>query len=676
MKADSYHADLVQRHTPRGRVTATLAALGLAVMVSPLAFAHPARILSQDDYADRLRAMWLAECIANWTGLRTEAHRQTAPFFTDANWGTGSPLITFVFQDPFGADDDTDIEYVYLHLWNQHATPRLTAAQIASGWITHINRAIWVSNARARGLMDRGVLPPSTGMMVANSDALRIDAQLTTEIFGALAPGMPEVALDLADLVISTTSTGYASHAAQYFAVLYSLATQVPENISGRDRAIWLVQQARAYIPNSSKSADVVDFVLADFLANPDVNDWESTRDKVYNRYQLNAAANGFVYRDWYESTVNFAGGIGALLYGECDLKRTIQIGALWGWDSDNATATLGGLLGLMHGTQWVRDAFPTQTLTDRFWVARTRDNLPDYLPADPAADDTFTMMAQRMIPRVEQAIVNAGGKADADARLWALPRPADGNVLLHNPAWQRSQRSATRRVLNAGGVVTGAGAFGSPPVGGIGQGWPGYFANGVELDGRGVELFNGDLAFYTSFGTSSNVTLTVTYDRPVQAQAVRFIEGNHVPSPTIPSLSGGWFNSITVQLLVSGVWTTPAGTWSEPLDSARPFQSLDYTLAESATITAVRLTGPAGGTNAFVTCAELDALVAFEPPARPSMDVNGDGRIDAEDLHHVHAAPIDLDGSGVADDLDRAYLAAFIRTGESADMRQSSIAP
>jgi hypothetical protein len=51
-------------------------------------------------------------------------------------------------------------------------------------------------------------------------------------------------------------------------------------------------------------------------------------------------------------------------------------------------------------------------------------------------------------------------------------------------------------------------------------------------------------------------------------------------------------------------------------------------------------------------------------------LDVNGDGRVDIEDLHAIHATPTDLDGSGTADESDRAYLEAFLRAGELADMR------
>jgi hypothetical protein len=477
---------------------------------------------------------------------------------------------------------------------------------------------------------------------------------------------MPEESLVRSQLPVATTSNAYATHAAQFYIVLYALATQVDPALSGRDRALWLVREARKFIPDTSKTSDVCDFVLADFLANPDVNNWESTRDKVYSRYQLNAAANGFIYRNWYESTVNFAGGVAALLYGGDDLKRTIQIATLWGWDSDNATATLGGLWGLMHGTQAVRDAFPGQTISDRFWAARTRDNLPDYLPADPNADDTFSMMAARMMPRVDEVILACGGKVDLAQAQFVLPRPAGGVPLAFNPTWQLSQRSANRQVRAAGGTVTASANFGAPPGGGYGSGGPNAFANGTELDGRGTEVPDSLTPFYSSQGTPSPVTMTVTYDRAVPASTIRFIEGNHFADA---NANGGWFSAVAVQVRVGTNWITPTGTWSDPLDAARPFQVLDFTLASPLSITGVRLTGPGGGTGAFVTCAEIDVLDAAAPPTRASMDLNADGRIDIDDLHWLHDNALDVDGNATADAGDRAYLEAWLRSGEWVDM-------
>ena len=53
--------------------------------------------------------------------------------------------------------------------------------------------------------------------------------------------------------------------------------------LPGRDRVVWLVREARKYLPDTSKSADVVDFVLADFLANPDP-DWDGTWVRIESR--------------------------------------------------------------------------------------------------------------------------------------------------------------------------------------------------------------------------------------------------------------------------------------------------------------------------------------------------------------------------------------------------------
>ncbi|MDX2146210.1 MAG: ADP-ribosylglycohydrolase family protein [Planctomycetota bacterium] len=439
-------------------LVAALAAFGLG---GPSAYAQAAwertRVIERADYADRLRAMWLGQVIANWTGLRTEGAAIAPPFLTDADWGQpfqgGAPL-GFVFgQNPWGADDDTDIESVYLHLMHSLGTQRLTGEQLAEGWRRHVNRFIWV---RARELMGRGVLPPSTSLASANVHWMQIDAQLTTEFFGALAPGMPERALDMADLPIRTTAANHAAHASQFYVVLYSLATQADRSLPMRDQLLWIYEKALAFIPAESKAADVARLVRDDYLTNTDRDNWERTRDLVYQRYQQNASTHGFMYRGWTESSVNFAGGLIAMLYGEGDFLRTVRIGTLSGWDSDNGTATMGGLLGLMLGhdeiVRQVRAQSPGQALSDQFWVARTRDAMPDYVPGSSPADDTFALMADRCSAIAEREVIAAGGVVSGTGSThtrWLLPpvvgyaqagqlaRPVEGT-----PTFLEDQRS------------------------------------------------------------------------------------------------------------------------------------------------------------------------------------------------------------------------------------------
>jgi hypothetical protein len=647
----------------------------LMLAIAGGAAAQGPRLIDRADYADRLRGMWLGQCIANWTGLRTEGRRINPPFYTDADWGMvrDGILIDFVLtQNPWLADDDTDVEYVYVHMLRGPTPPTaLDPEALRLAWVAHINRFIWVSNARARTLMGRGVVPPMTGLQTANADSLAIDAQLTTEIFGLYCPGMPERALVLADPAIRATSHGYAAHASQFHAVLYALAPITPASLPPADRMRWLFDEARRWIPNTSKTADIADFVLADFLSNPDVNDWERTRDAVYQRYHLNAAANGFRYRNWYESSVNFAGLCAGMLYGQGDYRRTVQICTLFGWDSDNSTATLGGLMGFMLGHAAMTAQFPGTTFSDRFDINRTRDALPDYLPADAAAQDTFTLMAQRMLPAAEAQIALAGGRVDTGRGKWLLPPPIRlgpaGTQALFNPhnyPGSDDARSANLSVRRAGGVVTGTTSFFGSPPGGQGATWnPANLANGLEHDAWGREPADGLANFVSSQNTTpppaNTLTFTVTYDRPVTIHTIRLVEGDHFDTP---GQQGGWFESLAFEVRVGGVWTPANPASLTPLDASRPFQRLDAILATPVVATGIRATGIVGGAQRFATAAELDALAPPVAPPWPTFDVNADTRVDLEDLHAQNQTPADVDQNGVIDAADLAYLERALR--------------
>lgn len=66
-------------------------------------------IINRNEYKNKLKGFWLGSCIANWTGLPTENRRTDFPFFTDSDLGPGK--YDYVLdQNPWGADDDTDIE--------------------------------------------------------------------------------------------------------------------------------------------------------------------------------------------------------------------------------------------------------------------------------------------------------------------------------------------------------------------------------------------------------------------------------------------------------------------------------------------------------------------------------------------------------------------------------------
>jgi hypothetical protein len=317
--------------------------------------------ISRTDYQDRLCAFWLSESIANWTGLQTEGQRTGIPFYTDDDWERFGFVLK---QSPWwDADDDTDIEYIYQNALETYQTEILTPEQIREQWLEHIDGSfIWVSNESAYYLMrDENLLPPKTSEPEYNPNWEQIDAQMTTEIFGLFAPGRPDIALMMGDLPVRVTAGGDAEMAAKFYIIMHSLAPVAIEQISDSnadgdpydEQVFWLPEQARTQIPDESYIAGMYDWVLSKYQQSPDKNDWEKTRDAFYFRY-VEGGADGYKYTNWYDSGSNFGLSMISLMYGEGDLPRTVQIGSLAGMDSDNPTATWGGLLGFLYGYEGV----------------------------------------------------------------------------------------------------------------------------------------------------------------------------------------------------------------------------------------------------------------------------------------------------------------------------------
>lgn len=342
---------------------------------------------------DQLQGFWLGQCIANWTGLITEMDKIEHPFYTDANWGgpdqpniwgnyvpSSNNIIDYYFIDKgdvWSADDDTDIEYMYQYLLDYHNVSILSPDQIREGWLNHIysnenapnnENFLWVSNESAYYLMKEGLVPPFTSEPENNSHYTMIDAQLTTEIFGLLSPARPDIALQMAHLPIRTTAKYDAEWISEFYVTMHSLASAVDDSLLIEKKLIWMAKEARKRLPDSAYSAKMYDFIEASYTANPDKNDWEKTRDEVYQRYQKNNT-DGYSYQQPFDAGINFAASLISLFYGAGNLPRTIQIGTLAGWDSDNPTATWGGLLGFLLGKEGIKRAFNKSNFSDAYWI-------------------------------------------------------------------------------------------------------------------------------------------------------------------------------------------------------------------------------------------------------------------------------------------------------------------
>lgn len=404
-------------------------------------------IISRSEYKNKLHGFWLGLCIANWTGLVTEMDKvgnigefHTGNFYTRDDWGKSdnpsiwgqgvpsnlSSTIDFVYAKEdsiWGSDDDTDIEYIYQELLYTNKTSILTPQQIQQGWLKHIKveeeNYLWVSNQLAFDLMRKGILPPETGNPTNNKEFEMIDAQLTTEIFGFFAPARPDIALKMAHLPIQTTARYNSEWISEFNVIMYSLASRIDKNKPIKENIIWMADKARKRLPNDSYSAKMYDFVKNQHTANVP---WEQVRDSLYVKYQVNQedgydiTSKNIYCNGCFAAGINFAASIVSLLYGEGDIKETIKIGTLAGWDSDNPTATWGGLLGFILGQEGVEKAFNKKFATE-YNIHRTRIGFPNN------GIDSLSNMAKKGVYIVDRVVQEQiGGGVDLEKDVWYIP--------------------------------------------------------------------------------------------------------------------------------------------------------------------------------------------------------------------------------------------------------------
>ncbi|RLD63912.1 MAG: ADP-ribosylglycohydrolase family protein, partial [Bacteroidetes bacterium] len=187
----------------------------------------------------------------------------------------------------------------------------------------------------------------------------------------------------------------------------------------------WMANEARKEIPNESYVAKMYDFVKSKHKSGIA---WEQTRDSIYIKYQVNQedgydiTSKNLYCNGCFAAGINYAASLVSLFYGEGDIKETIKIGSLAGWDSDNPTATWGGLLGFMIGKEGIEKAF-NRKFSNKFNIHRTRQNFPNN------GIDTFENMAKKgmfIIDRVVQE--EMGGGVNLKDNVWYIPQKSLNN--------------------------------------------------------------------------------------------------------------------------------------------------------------------------------------------------------------------------------------------------------
>ena len=348
--------------------------------------------ITRTELREKIAGAWIGQMVGNIYGLEYENKFVDEP-------GQGPFVFNKAMRkmeavDGAFSDDDTDVEYLYLLMMEKHGV-NPTYDQVKESWMYHIRDRVWLANRAALGLMHYGLKPPYTGKKEYNPHWFQIDPQLINEIWAYTAPGMPDYAAGISDWAARITSDDWAASPTVVYGSMYSEAffeSDIPT----------LVRHAKGYLPKGDRFRAIIDECLELWQLHPD--DWKASRKVIADELYVNEPD---ITRSIWNADLNGAMGILALLYGDGDIEKTLNIGCALGFDCDNQTATICGLLGVINGVGSVPldRAMPyehwTKPFNDRY-INVTRYDMPDASIED---------IIERTVVIAEKNILERGGK-------------------------------------------------------------------------------------------------------------------------------------------------------------------------------------------------------------------------------------------------------------------------
>jgi hypothetical protein len=355
--------------------------------------AKPSKI-SVSELRDKIAAAWIGQMIGNMYGLPHENKYINAP--GPENWPYGYSKSLDKLQKYEGAfsDDDTDVEYMYL-LQMQKFGAEPSYSELRDAWMYHIRDRVWLANRGALGLMHFGYTPPFTGSKALNPHWYQIDPQLINEIWAFTAPGMVNYAASKSDWAARITSDEWGVEPTVFYGAMYSAAF-FEKDINK------LIEIGIKALPASGRFTATAREMIALHSKYP--TDWKASWKEMAQKYYVDEPQ---MTKTIWNANLNGACAILAMLYGENDFQRTLDLSCAMGFDADNQAATVAGLMGVINGMKGLPANLylPIEGWKTPFndkYINITRYDLPDAKISD---------IIDRTLRATIDLVVSKGGK-------------------------------------------------------------------------------------------------------------------------------------------------------------------------------------------------------------------------------------------------------------------------
>jgi len=369
----------------RARFSLILVCAVVMICPGPSA-AQSSRRLSLEEYRDKMAGGWIGQMAGVGWGGPTE-FRWKGEIIPADKMPTWRPEMINQFHQ-----DDIYVEMTFLRTLEVH------------GWDVSIRQAgidfansgyrLWHANRAGRDNLRAGIAPPDSGHPQFNNHADDIDYQIEADYAGLIAPGMPNIAIELGEKFGRLMNYGDGLYGGQFVSGMYAEAFF-------EDDVAKIVQAGLKCIPPESQYAECIRDTVRWHRQHPD--DWQAVWQKVEAKYQDNPEYRKFSCSQGdfnIDAKINGAYIVMGLLYGQAEMDRTIIISTRCGQDSDCNPANAAGILGTVIGRKELPDKF-TKALDPHGQFSHT----PYTFPA-------LVKVSEKL---VRQAVVRAGGEIEQD---------------------------------------------------------------------------------------------------------------------------------------------------------------------------------------------------------------------------------------------------------------------
>jgi len=300
-----------------------------------------------NEYRDKMIAGWIGQMVGVGWGAPTEFQYmgQIIPIDQVPEWHP--EMINQFYQD------DLYVEMTFLRTLDLHGFD--VSSKQAGINFANSRYMLWHANEAGRDNLRKGIAPPNSGHPFFNSHSDDIDYQIEADYSGLIAPGLPNVVIELGEKFGRLMNYGDGLYGGQFIGGMYAEAFFENEPIK-------LIEAGLNCIPKESQYAKAIRDVIKWHTENP--NDWEATWELINNKYHKNQEYRRFscaVY-NWPEfnidAKINGAYIAMGLLYGNSNLDDTIIISMRCGQDSDCNPSNAAGVLFTTRGFKNLPDRF------------------------------------------------------------------------------------------------------------------------------------------------------------------------------------------------------------------------------------------------------------------------------------------------------------------------------